>query len=68
VADSLFINEKATGFTVEPAHTSTPLATPGTQADAIAWAKKNHPTSPLHVARVRHLSDKRIPDHWRWVE
>ena len=33
------------------------------QADAIAWAKKNgrHP----HVARVRHLNDKKKPDHWR---
>jgi hypothetical protein len=67
VTDSLFINEKATGFTVEPAHTSMPLATLATQADAIAWAEKNHPGSPLHVARVRHLSDKRIPDHWRRV-
>jgi hypothetical protein len=67
VADRRFINEKSTGFTVEPAHTSTPPATLSTQADAIAWAKKHHPTSPLHVARVRHLSDKRIPDHWRRV-
>jgi hypothetical protein len=35
VTHSLFINEKATGFTVEPAHTSTPLATLATQADAV---------------------------------
>ena len=36
-----------------------------TQADAIAWAKKaGH--SP-HVARVRHLNDKKKPDHWRAV-
>ena len=67
MSDSLFINEKASGFTVEPAHTSVPLATCKTQAEAIAWSKKNHPSSPLHVARVRHLSDKRIPDHWRRV-
>lgn len=66
-SNSLFINEKASGFTVEPAHTSVPLATCKTQAEAIAWAKRNHPASPLHVARVRHLSDKRIPDHWRKV-
>jgi hypothetical protein len=36
-----------------------------TQADAIAWAKKNG-HSP-HVARVRHLNDKKKPDHWRAV-
>jgi hypothetical protein len=35
------------------------------QEDAIAWAKsQGH--SP-HVARVRHLNDKKIPDHWRPV-
>lgn len=39
------------------------LHTAGTQAAAIAWAKaQGH--SP-HVARVRHLNNKRIPDHWR---
>lgn len=36
-----------------------------TQVDAIAWAKKNG-HSP-HVARVRHLNDKKKPDHWRAV-
>jgi hypothetical protein len=36
-----------------------------TQGEAIIWAKsKGH--SP-HVARVRHLNDKKIPDHWRQV-
>ena len=34
-----------------------------TQKEAIDWAKKNG-DSPL-VARVRHLNDKKIPDHWR---
>ena len=34
-----------------------------TQADAIDWAKK-HGHAPL-VARVRHLNDKKKPDHWR---
>lgn len=34
-----------------------------TQHEAIAWAKKNG-HSPL-VARVRHLNDKKKPDHWR---
>jgi uncharacterized protein (DUF4415 family) len=41
------------------------LKTFKTQAEAIAWAKsEGH--SP-HVARVRHLNDKKIPDHWRQV-
>jgi hypothetical protein len=34
-----------------------------TQAEAIAWAKRNGHAP--HVARVRHLNDKRRPDHWR---
>jgi len=34
-----------------------------TQGEAIDWAKSaGH--APL-VARVRHLSDKKKPDHWR---
>lgn len=34
-----------------------------TQKEAIEWAKgKGH--SPL-AARVRHLNDKKNPDHWR---
>ena len=38
------------------------LKTFKTQAEAIAWAKsEGH--SP-QVARVRHLNDKKIPDHW----
>jgi hypothetical protein len=34
-----------------------------TQHEAITWAKRqgHHPL----VARVRHLNNKRIPDHWR---
>jgi hypothetical protein len=37
-----------------------------TQGEAITWAKsEGH--SP-HVARVRHLNDKKIPDHWRPVQ
>ena len=34
-----------------------------TQEEAIDWAKNNghHPL----VARVRHLNDKKVPDHWR---
>jgi hypothetical protein len=41
------------------------LGTFSTQRAAIDWAKgKGH--SP-HVARVRHLNDKKKPDHWRAV-
>ena len=41
------------------------LHTSQTQEEAIAWAKARGHT--VHVARVRHLSDKRNPDHWRKV-
>jgi len=39
------------------------LGTFETQRAGIDWATKNghHPL----VARVRHLNDKKIPDHWR---
>lgn len=41
------------------------LGTFATQWEAIAWAQsRGH--SPV-VARVRHLNNKRIPDHWRAV-
>jgi hypothetical protein len=44
-------------------HANSVLGTFKTQQEAIDWAKsKNH--SPL-VARVRHLNDKKNPDHWR---
>jgi hypothetical protein len=44
-------------------HAGSVLATTRTQLDAINWAKaRGH--NPL-VARVRHLNDKKIPDHWR---
>jgi hypothetical protein len=39
------------------------LKTTKTQHEAIEWAKKSGHT--VHVARVRHLPNKRIPDHWR---
>jgi hypothetical protein len=41
------------------------LETFKTQAEAITWAK-SHGHSP-RVARIRHLNDKKIPDHWRAV-
>ncbi len=51
-----------TDYVVED-HTDSVLGTFRTQKDAIDWAKsKGH--SPL-VARVRHLNNKKIPDHWR---
>ena len=44
-------------------HADKVLASFKTQREAIARAKsKDH--SPL-VARVRHLNNKKIPDHWR---
>jgi hypothetical protein len=39
------------------------LHTVSTQLEAIDWAKRQG-HAPL-VARVRHLNDKKIPDHWR---
>jgi hypothetical protein len=46
-------------------HANHVLGTFKTQKEAIDWAKKNG-RSP-HVARVRHLNDKKKPDHWRAV-
>jgi len=44
-------------------HADHVLQTSKTQKEAIDWAKsQGH--SPL-VARVRHLNDKKKPDHWR---
>ncbi|TLH58476.1 hypothetical protein C1S80_19825 [Mycolicibacterium aubagnense] len=37
-----------------------------TQQEAIEWAKRQG-HSPVMVARVRNLTDKRMPDHWRVV-
>jgi len=47
-----------TGYVVED-HASSVLHTTTTQEAAIQWAKTNGHSA--HVARVRHLSDKRIP-------
>jgi hypothetical protein len=41
------------------------LAAFKTQLEAIDWAKSQGHAP--HVARVRHLNDKRRPDHWRAV-
>jgi hypothetical protein len=44
-------------------HADHVLGTFKTQEEAIKWAQaQGH--SPL-VARVRHLNDKKKPDHWR---
>jgi hypothetical protein len=53
-----------TGYVVERADDQV-LHKTNTQANAVAFAKANG-HSP-HVARVRHLNNKRIPDHWRAV-
>ena len=44
-------------------HADHVLHTSRTQQEAIGWASKNG-HKPL-VARVRHLNDKKKPDHWR---
>jgi hypothetical protein len=36
-----------------------------TQTEAIKWAKANG--HDPHVARIRHLNDKKMPDRWREV-
>lgn len=44
-------------------HADHVLGTFATQKEAIEWAKsEGH--APL-VARVRHLNDRKKPDHWR---
>jgi hypothetical protein len=53
-----------TDYVVED-HTDHVLETFKTQKEAIDWAK-NSGHRP-HVARVRHLNDKKKPDHWREV-
>lgn len=44
-------------------HTDKVLKITATQQAAIDWAKAQE-HKPL-VARVRHLNDKKNPDHWR---
>jgi hypothetical protein len=46
-------------------HADHVLMTFKTQREAIDWAKNN--SHIPHVARVRHLNDKKKPDHWRAV-
>lgn len=54
--------ERIDDYVVED-HSDHVLADFRTQREAIEWAKsKGH--HPL-VARVRHLNDKGVPDHWR---
>jgi hypothetical protein len=49
-------------FVVED-HADHVLATFKTQKEATDWARKDNHSPP--VAHVRHLNDKKIPDHWR---
>jgi len=44
-------------------HADHVLATFKTQREAIDWSRK-HGHAPL-IPRVRHLNDKKKPDHWR---
>ncbi|OMC17176.1 hypothetical protein [Mycobacterium sp. SP-6446] len=46
-------------------HADSVLAELDTQEEAIAWAKQQGHTP--HVARVRHLNDKKKPDQWRQI-
>ncbi len=57
-------HEPVKDFVVED-HADSVLHTTKTQEEAISWAKANGHTP--HVARVRHLGDKKNPDHWRKV-
>jgi len=52
-----------TGYVVETAGDEVLAGPFGTQEEAIEVARKggHHPL----VARVRHLTDKKKPDHWR---
>jgi hypothetical protein len=54
--------EKIDDYVVED-HADSVLKIAKTQHEAIEWAKKDR-HHPL-VARVRHLNDKKNPDHWR---
>ena len=51
-----------TDYVVED-HADNVRGTFKTQKEAIDWAKNNG--HKPHVARVRHLNDKKKPDHWR---
>jgi hypothetical protein len=53
-----------TDYVVED-HAGSVLHTAATQEEAIAWAKRNGHTP--RVARVRHLNDRKTPDHWRAI-
>lgn len=44
-------------------HADSVLHTSATQGEATLWAKARGYVP--HVARVRHLNDKKNPDHWR---
>jgi hypothetical protein len=57
------VGSPITDFVVED-HADHVLRTARTQDEAITWAKTRH--TP-HVARVRHLNDKKRPDQWRSV-
>lgn len=46
-------------------HADHVLGTFRTQKEAIDWAKSKD--DKPHVSRVRHLNDKKRPDHWRAV-
>jgi hypothetical protein len=55
---------RITDFVVED-HADHVLATLRTQKEATQWAR-SHGHTP-HVARVRHLNNKKKPFHWRII-
>lgn len=57
-------HEPIVGYVVE-SHAGGVLHEAHTQAEAINWATSHAHT--VHVARVRHLTDKKVPDHWRKI-
>jgi hypothetical protein len=61
-ADHVLTNLKTTSSRIMPTMSSPTFKI---QHEAVEWAKKNG-HRPL-VARVRHLNDKKKPDHWRAV-
>lgn len=64
---NVYIEPTSSGkYQIEFADRTPTIGPFNTQKEAIEKAKKmgHHPL----VARVRHLNDKKIPDHWRSAE
>ncbi len=53
-------------YVVEDAADSVLHSSQTQQGGAVDWARRQG-HRPIMVARVRHLTDKKVPDHWRQV-